>query len=134
MLQRISVSVVPSCLLVVCLGCGPGGNELPMGDVSGKVSYKNQPLKSGTITFVHERGRPYSGEITDGAYKLRAAVGKCRVAIVSREPGGAPVKDKPGMTAPGKSLIPEKYENPDMSGLTCDVQAGPNQKDFELGS
>lgn len=131
MLLRISVAVVLSSLLVVCLGCGPSASEVPLGEVSGKVSHKNQPLNTGTITFVHELGRPYAADIANGAYKLKAGVGKCKVTIVSRE-SGPPIKDKPGMTTPGKSLIPEKYENPDRSGLTFDVKAGENKKDFDL--
>lgn len=131
-MQRKFVRVIAYCFLVLLLGCGRRTNEPPLADVAGKVTYKGQPLKSGKIQFSHDLGRPYSQDLgPDGTYKMKAGVGHCKVTVEARE-AGASIKDRPGMSAPGKSLIPDKYMSTGKSGLTFDVKPGSNQADFDL--
>ena len=56
---------LPGFLATVALaaGCGSDANVAP---VTGTVTYKGEPLKQGTITFVPENGRPGNGKIVDG--------------------------------------------------------------------
>ena len=80
--------------LALSAGCGDDGygRRYP---VSGKVTYKGQPLKQGTITFTPadaNTGRTASGHIVDGAYALTtvdnedgALPGPYQVAIASVE-------------------------------------------------
>jgi hypothetical protein len=116
------------------LGCSR--KEHSTAPVSGTVTYKNQPVYSGTITFIDVQGHAGWGDIHDGQYALRAPLGECRVAISSREtePAEDPKHRKqarPGMLL-GKSSIPEKYENPERSHLTFKVEDRENTANFKL--
>ena len=85
--------------------------------------------------FYPETGRSASGTITDGqitevtTYNTGdgAPIGSHRVSVVSFTTDGE------GTQAVTKSLIPEKYGNPDKSGLSATVEAGKqNVIDLEL--
>jgi hypothetical protein len=133
--------------VIVCLflpACGDSGPTIPMGTVSGKVSYQGKPLTSGTVTFVStEDSRPNAnGEISpDGTYNLHtqnqgsgAAVGDYNVMISSVDtkeyntklPGTAPLEKKI------KSTVPKKYDDPKTSGLKETVKSGSNTINFDL--
>jgi hypothetical protein len=103
-------------LLTVVIGCGPDGPKIAK--ARGKVSYKNAPLKFGSVVFQPENGKLASGKIqSDGTFVLGthtsndgAVVGKHRVRVVSltsQDPNAKTNKDVEATT--GKSLIPEKY-------------------------
>jgi hypothetical protein len=134
------------------LGCGPDdglGKRFP---VSGKVTYKNQPVTSGTVNFFPEdpnTARPATGEIqSDGSYRLTtqtpgdgAMGGKYKVAISAYEvdksktssPAQGGVADQVVVAqAPRKSLIPVKYSGTDASGLTATVAPGSTTFNFDL--
>ena len=112
-----------------CIG-GCGGNRA---SITGTVTYKNQPVKEGTIMFLPEGGRPATGKIVDGKIvdvtttqsNDGAPVGKHKVQITAVEGG----KD---MYAKTRSLIPEKYGNPEKSGLTAEIKPGQNELTFDL--
>lgn len=130
-------SVAGACLVATCTiffaGCGNGGAATA--EVSGKVTYKGEPLGTGSVLFLNSLGQPASGTIGPGGqYRLRATLGSHKVGIESREPSVPDTRKtaKPGMGLPGKSLIPEKFGQTDNSGLTADVKSGSNQLDFDL--
>jgi hypothetical protein len=118
----------------VFLGCGPGGP--PSGQLSGSVTYKGEPLSTGTIVFMPQSADiPYAqAEIAeDGTYTAmtkefgkRIPVGNYRVMISA-------VKDM-GPEAPVVPLIPFKYSSDTQSGLTAQVSEGENKVDFDLDS
>jgi hypothetical protein len=135
------------CLLLLAaaglVGCGRGGGLAP---VSGTVTYRGQPVPGASVAFIPETvgALPASG-LTDntGRYELMTTVpgdgvppGKYLVAITARGP------DKPlppgeasvvvGDAVPGDPLIPERYFQPDTSGLTAEVPAGGTTADFTL--
>lgn len=133
--------------LVVVVGCG--SDRLPLGDVSGTVTYDGQPLEKGSITFEVTGVRSATGKIVNGEIVEvttfeagdGAPVGKARVAISSVEEGPPAEEEVPDSPdAPGstggmpvyKSLIPTKYANPETSGLTAVVEDGDNALTFEL--
>jgi hypothetical protein len=150
---RTIVAVALSFAAVSSLiGCGADdgiGKRFP---VSGKVTYKGQPLKSGTVNFLPEdpnTARPATGEIQeDGSYQLTtqtpgdgAMGGKYKVAIsaydVDKSKTGAPPQggsaDQVAVArAQSKSLIPIKYSGTDASGLTATVGPGSTKFDFDL--
>lgn len=119
------------------LGCGEdtGGRVA----VSGTVTFKGEPLESGTIQFDAADGSLMSGAtITAGKYEVPAAQGllpgkyTVRVSSVS-EAGGA--EEAPGDSmaaeAKNKDLIPAEF-NTD-STTTMDVTAGsPNTFDLDI--
>lgn len=101
--------------------------------VEGKITYKGQTIKGGTILFVHPLGLPYPAEISsEGTFQTVVGVGLCKVAIEYREEGKIPKDGKEGLVPPGKSLLPEKYTSHSTSGLTFDVKPGSNVANFDL--
>lgn len=145
-------------LALLALGCGSGGGEppAPVYPVSGKVTFKGQPVVGADITFHHEStDRSAFGRTDDaGEYKLTtfsandgAVEGKHGVTISKFE---APVEasavadiesetyEPPGFnesTDPvtPKSDLPEKYGKEATSGLIAVVNKdAPNSINFEL--
>lgn len=126
-------------------GCGPP----PTGTVSGVVKVGGQPVASGLITFESEVGKRdvFSAAVIDGKYATDPIpVGPTKVSVVTRQgnPAAAPAP-KEGklmagqsgdLTAPPRAAaaggVPTKYNSSATSGLTYDVTAGENKKDFDL--
>jgi len=106
----------------------------PLTPVSGKISFQNQPLPSGAIVFVPDSDRGNNGPLAqgtiqgDGQYIMQtggqpgAMPGWYRVTVISLE---ATNHDpyRSGSNAP-RSLVPEKYRDPRLSELVCEVKAG----------
>jgi hypothetical protein len=112
-------------------GCGTGAAD-PLATVQGKVYYKGVPLRSGFIAFTPDILRGNSGPVAfaeiqpDGSYTLRcdqatgAVPGWHRVTVVAVETSAQPGRE----VAAVRTLIPEKYRDPELSGLVCEVRAG----------
>jgi hypothetical protein len=116
-------------------GCGPRQPKIEYADVTGKVSYKGEPLKMGTVSFQPTFGARAVGDIqSDGTFKLKGVVGPNTVTIASHEPGaqpGGPDAQKMMKSDP-KTYIPMKYSTA-ASGLKFDVQGGKaNTANFDL--
>jgi hypothetical protein len=142
-------------LIGTASGCGDDGFGRRY-KVHGTVTYRSQPVKSGLITFdpVESQGagqaRVATGTIQNGSYTLSttgnddgAFPGSYRVAIRSRAVEYSPVEADALVSAghhrdvirairTAKSLIPEKYQFPNTSGLTREVKAETNRIDFDL--
>lgn len=114
-----------SGLLLTVAGCS-GSNDVV--GVSGKITYNGQPAPAGAITFQPVPGQPEglqpasSAINPDGTYAMTSAFGngvqpgKYRVAIACMEPVDL---DNPVQ----KWLVPQKFANPETSGLTIEVPA-----------
>jgi hypothetical protein len=135
-------------VLAAVAGCG--GKRVA--EVSGKVTYKNQPLPDGTVTLMAQDGQPYSAQIqADGTFTIsNVPVGPAKVVVTSRAPDEAgkgkagaqgegrstlvqrsePEKDKGGKQ--NSSRIPLDYNNFDTSGLTAQVEAPVTQLNLDL--
>lgn len=142
-MRNLSIAIrlwAATVLLISLTGCDSQPAQV---SVRGKVFYKGQPLSKGTIVFApdakHGNHAPLaSAEIqADGSYCLRtgetpgAAVGWHRVTVVAVE--------TPAQSSTGRrfsvpiSLVPEKYRDPQLSGLSCEVQIGKEDGyDFRL--
>jgi hypothetical protein len=122
-------------------GCGSasGGRAV----VRGKVSYKGVALGTGVIVFSPDPGHGGNGPLasapiqTDGGYELRTdetpgvPAGWYRVTVVAVE-APAQTPSPRGFAVP-RSLLPEKYRDPELSGLTCEVRGGrENTINFNL--
>jgi hypothetical protein len=105
------------------------------------VFYNRAPLAGGTIVFAPDPDRGGSGPLLradiqpDGSYVLSngdrpgAPPGWYRVTVVAlqAEPAGQ------ASFAPPRSLLPPRYRDPDLSGLSCQVREGQeNTCDFNL--
>jgi hypothetical protein len=128
MLHRLLAFLVVAVPLAA-VGCG---GPKPVA-VSGKVTYKQKLLAQGSITFTPEKGRMATGKIRDGmivevtTHNLNdgALEGHNKVAIRS-------VSNPDDMYAEHVSLIPDKYGDPEKSGLTADLKPGENVLTFDL--
>jgi hypothetical protein len=125
-------------VLLVLTGCQQGTATLA--PVHGKVLYHGVVLQSGTIVFTPDASRGGSGPLAhaeiqaDGTYSLRsgqgfgAVPGWHRVTVAAVY---APVNAQ-GYAVP-QSLVPDRYRDPQLSGLVCEVKRDqPNVFDFNL--
>ncbi len=129
-------------------GCGDEGNGVLV-PVTGKVTYKGQPLTRGEVNFIPEQAgsRGARGTIgEDGHFTLSsygvndgAHPGKYKVTIVSRgDDLPIPAKKKgrmmeEDMQGSGKLLIPQKYTQPMTSGLSKEIAVeGEHDFTFDL--
>ena len=115
------------CLLFV--GCGRG----PLVPVQGKVSYKGYTLQSGVIVFSPDTTRGMRGQIAvgkirdDGTFSLYTgdnpgvSAGWYRVTVASLAPPGYAAPSAGRFDFP-QSIVPEKYHDPDMSMIACEVK------------
>lgn len=148
-------------LLLLAVGCG--GKE---GSVSGKVTYKGEALKSGTVAFYPEgKGGSFTGGIKpDGSYLItKVPPGAAKITVVTgstkaptagemkqmgrgaqaaqkgmenaksrlkeNAPPGAPVGSSSSEPA---VAVPEKYNDPEKSGLTVTVTGGKQTHDIKI--
>lgn len=124
-------------LLLFSTGCGTGRSKLAR--VSGKVTYKGQPVSNAVITFLPSASSPpATADIqADGTYSLRtpnvgegAVLGSHVVVMVTRWQGLATGTEE--HKPPSLVVIPPKYSDPSTSGLTAEVQEGDNTINFDL--
>jgi len=137
--SRLACLIAISFMAAIAIGCGGGGvsGTIP---VSGKVTYKGQPVAGAIVTFNAEgaEGRTavaVSG--ADGTYKLRtlesdgAMPGKYKVTVIKTEAAesatlsmedAAKQAGKPAAAA--KELLPPKYANGAETPLQFEVKSG----------
>jgi hypothetical protein len=139
-MRTFPASLPLTALLLVAVGCH--GGSAPQAAVFGKVSFHGMPLRGGTIVFIPDPSRGGSGPLargtiqTDGSFHLQtedgaagAPAGWYRVTVMAID-GFAYAG--PGAYVP-RSLLPDKYRDPDLSGLVCEVKPGhDNQINFNL--
>ncbi len=108
---RLTVVLTACCAMLV--GCGPG-NGLNLARVSGKVIYKGQPVKNGTVFFMPDEskgtvGPPAVGSITsDGSYVLSTETAGDGVIIGSHKVGITGVEEVPASGDVQEAPDPEK--------------------------
>jgi hypothetical protein len=135
---RLSKCVLPLFLLFAVAGCGESGPKTY--PVTGTASYQGKPLPLGTVMFVSDHGPAASSTIdADGKYRLDAVPGKHRVAIIAMPPQqGRPDPNVEGGIdttgfPPAKSLVPQKYNDYNTSGVEVEVKSdGANKIDINL--
>lgn len=136
---RVASSGVAAAMSALLLA-GCSGNELGA-EASGRVTLDGQPVGPGTVVFQPAGGQsnPPQGTVqVDGSYFMRTnqtvglAPGKYKVGVAIYDPPDL----KPGERAskPSELLSPERYAQPDASGLEYDVNPGNNTINIELTS
>ncbi len=131
MLRRACRLVLPFLGLLLA-GCGT--STPPLAEVSGTVTYHGQPLPGGVVIFTPDESKGSTGPIAtatiqpDGRFTLQtgptpgAVAGWHRVSVVSvSETDPTPAGYQFAIPT---SLIPERYRNPDLSGLSREVHRG----------
>ena len=128
-------------LAAFAAGCGSGERLYP---VTGKVTYKNQPVTAGTVMFCPtEDGRATVGRINgDGTFELAAIAGEHRVAVDARQnefrgkPESAYTMEELERFSPSEGkvvwLVPERYSHQTTTTLTARVEPGDNKIDLEI--
>jgi len=116
-------------------GCDPS-----RATVSGKVTLGGKPVTAGTVLFVGADNQTATGGLDDeGRYQaLRVPMGTVKVAVQTLRPqqlkAAAEQRPKQAPPLPNRLThlvpVPEKYQSPETSGLTCDVQK--TQQDFDI--
>lgn len=114
-------------------------NSTALNHVTGKVRYQGALLQGGIIVFSPDTTRGESGKIAfgkiagDGSYTIAtgdavgATAGWYRVTIASLSGTTS------SLDAPPISLIPDKYRDPQLSLLQCEVKPNrDNHLDFNL--
>src|SRR5262249_16652714 len=135
-------------LALAAAGCAPGTAEL-----SGKVTYRGQALPGGTVTVYCQDGQIVSGHLgADGSYRiahLPPGPAKLPAASPPPAPGGLglrhefpPAKGGPNLSGPdetqaapggGKYVpIPERYRDPEQSGLALTLSPGDQAHNINL--
>lgn len=145
-------SVLWSGILILA-GCSAQGRD-GHGTVQGSITFQNKPLSGGSIHFFLDQERVGSFMIRpDGAYSAEVPVGRVKVAIetvsAKYQDRGANIKimkehgydmsgnqkfDNPAFKA-GKMIyvdIPERFSDPEKSGLECEVTPGNQTRNFDL--
>lgn len=131
--------------LMVLIGCGGGGPKDAANSVKGKITVKGSPCAGGTITF-HGDKQSKDSPIIAGTYQVdNPPLGMVKVSVKTLSLGGAPAQGKKLTTPDVKDKAPslleagggeatpnKKYESPETSGLTYEVKAGKQNKDFDL--
>jgi hypothetical protein len=137
--------------VVLAFGCGAKNPQAPA-RVSGKVTYKGEPLKGGTLAFHTKDAGIYTCQIgSDGNYSIIDLPTGDLVVVVETEsinPGKKTATygkgQRPEYRPPGAPTdvakadpaayvkIPAKYANPKTSPLQVTLAKGSQVKDFEL--
>lgn len=155
-LSKLQVLLTFSVLFLT-VGCGFDDGLEKRYAVTGKVTYKGQPVAKGTINFmpVKPDGRGATGQILDGDYSLStqatndgAFPGEYKVTIdalnadftqaeaAAKKKGSTSVALPQDMVAKAfknaKNAVPAKYSQVGSSPLKAEVKTSSNKFDFEL--
>ncbi len=112
--------IVASLLTLAQSGCGGGGDQPELGQVTGTVTLDGKPLVGVAVVFQPENGRPARG-MTDaeGKYELTyirqtkgTKVGMNRVEIAPSEDGEVEESEAPRTTANPQANAPSRASPP----------------------
>lgn len=130
-----------SSLLCLLPGCQDSTTDFgPTGALSGKVTYKGEPVKEGLVQF-NNPDKGFGGQaviIEDGTYTVTNSsgglvTGTYQVSVVP------PMIEKSfGPNTPSSEVlkemsnIPKKYHYPNTSGLSVQIKEGNNTFDIDM--
>jgi hypothetical protein len=139
--DHVMLGRIVTLLLLLTVGCDAASS--PFLPVRGKVAYRGVPVQGGLIVFTPDARRGAHGAIamgeiqTDGSYSLRteksfgAAPGWYRVTVAAL--GGNSVHLQGDRYPIPPSLLPERYRDPELSQLSCEIKPErANEIDFNL--
>lgn len=131
-----NTSVLAAVCLMVLLaltsaGCSRGK---PLGLVAGTVTFQGRLVTEGQVNFFcAKNGTGASPTLTaSGTYSIPEGLNVGRYTVCITPPAPTVAGGAPAAKSPSDFTIPEKYRNPDASGISVDVQAGNNEFAIEL--
>lgn len=125
------VGAVAVATTLALVGCSKGVKKVT---VSGTVSYKGQPLSSGILKFVGSEGS-YSAAViqADGTYTITDVVpGEIQVGIMEAPQGSGSSSGAGGPSGKPPVSLPEKYRNPESSGLKYTITPDTRKLDIDI--
>jgi hypothetical protein len=153
----LTASALSVAVIVILSGCSADNSGLDKRySVSGRVTYKGEPVQKGTIVFeptnpAPPAGRHASSTIEDGKYALTtsgegadgALAGDYNVLVLSSTVDMRPLAEGGKLVhqgdaafqkivKEGKSLVPQKYSKSETSGLKYKVEPRSQTKDWDL--
>jgi hypothetical protein len=126
-LFRYSATVLPlaafAALLPFLVGCGE-----PIGKVSGRVTFKGEPVTKGSISFnLKGKGVAQDAKLdSSGAYTMATPLPTGTYHVYYVPPTPEPQDPAKGPTPVMVTPVPAKYQDLQTSGLSFDVKAGVN--------
>ena len=138
-------------LAATIVGCGGSGDAPNLVAATGTVFYQDKPLAGATVTFQVEKA-PISTGLTNAEGKFTmttggrtgaplgpAKVGITKAAATQQDMTAMKPEDmqkmqmeNQGITPVAKPEIPEKYGNPEKSGLVATLEADGSKNVFEF--
>jgi hypothetical protein len=138
-MQRISAGpafALTAALFCSSLGCSSGPTK---GEVQGKVTFKGQPVKEGTVTFLNTKdgGAAEAAINPDGTYVVQggAVVGdydKVEIKPLTELKDTDPGKTPPARVEKPAPDIPTRYRQQGTTPLKASVKPGKNEINFEM--
>ena len=133
-------------LLPLSVACVPGCSQAPpAASVAGTVTYSGKPVTSGDVVMVGGDGRPsLPGRVrADGTFTIGQVMpGTVKVGFFNPPPPALPQttsaaaedEELKQMRELAKRYVrtPEKYSDPQQSGLSFDLKPGHNECYIEL--
>jgi hypothetical protein len=127
-------------ILAVVAGAGLlfmlAGGCARTGTVSGKVTYKNEPVSGVLITFLPQsepdQGKAFSAAVDAGGNYQVTGVPVGPVKIIIQASGRRPSRAHGKETAAALKRYPARYATPKDSDLTLTVAGGRQAHDIEL--
>jgi hypothetical protein len=131
-------------LLLAALTAGPGCAVKRTTTIHGTVTYKGAPVSVGAIYFHGPDNRMAMGNLDeDGTFTATdVPLGEVRVSLQVRDPGAyaqqmkdprnRPAANPKGGAHAGVTSVPEKYADPNTSGLKYPIDARTQELDVKL--
>lgn len=129
---RAMVAIVS---LLAVTGCGSSAPKKETGNVTGKLTVGGEPLPAGgEVSFISRDGIGGSSGVKEGGtYSIsRIPVGPYKVVVLP-PPLAHPHENKRGQrVGSGAEKYPTKYQADLTTDLSCEIQKGDQEKNFDL--
>jgi hypothetical protein len=136
-LRRCSWCALALCAVVMLAVSGCGERGVKKLTVTGTVAYKGQKLSSGMLQFAGPEGFFSASVIQpDGKYIMTDVVpGEVKVGVMATPQSSGSSSSPDGNVAQPKTapvVLPEKYREPDKSGVKYTITPDTTQLDINL--
>lgn len=133
---RVWASTCFAALMLAAAGCGPS-----QATVSGKVTLRGKPVTAGTVMFVGNNNQIATGKLDEQGHYVapRVPMGSLKVAVQTLRPEqlqSMANQSKEASALPSRLAnlvpVPQKYTDPETSGLTCQVNQAQQEYNIDL--
>ena len=135
-LRVFALLVAIGALFIAAGGCQKGPVKA---EVHGKITFKSQPVKEGTVTFLNtkEGGAAEAQINSDGTYAVEGGAvvgdyGKVEIKPLMEMKDTDPGKTPPSKVEKAAPDIPAKYRQQGTTPLSASVKPGKNEINFNM--